>query len=515
LGPLGLGVFIKIRINREKMDFERKLSGRAFERMRYLLDPRSVAVIGASRSPFKWGSIILKHVVEGGFGGEVYPVNPKEETLMGLRAYPKVPEETDLALIVTPAGTVPPLLRECAERGVKAAVIISAGFRETGGRGEELERELVKIAEEEDLPFVGPNCMGVFSSTSSLSSLMASVRPLKGNVSFLSQSGNLGTQLLDRGTYYQVGFDVFVSTGNEAFLRCEDFIDLLKERKSTKVILTYLEGIKNGRKFFEVARETSLQKPIVALKVGKTGAGSRAARSHTGSLSGSIQIYRGVFRQAGVVEVEEAEELLKVAMALEQPLPKNNQVIILTRGGGWGVTATDACREGLVEVAPPPPEILEEMNSFMPPYWSRGNPVDTVAELDPSLEFKILKTLEKWEAGGLIVLGGLDAYATRFLDPELKKVYVREVQMPLIKRLIALNRKGKVVFAVALKPLDKSRPIKLLRKHHIPVYFSPEDAGGAYSKLMEYKGMRERLESLKIRSGVSPGPAPGPGHLKA
>jgi acyl-CoA synthetase (NDP forming) len=192
LGLTKLAVFIKTSMNREKMDSERKLSGRALEKMRCLLDPRSVAVIGASRSPFKWGSIILKHVLEGGFGGKVYPVNPREEVIMGLRAYPKVPEETDLALIVTPAKTVPPLLKECAERGVKAAVIISAGFRETGGEGEKLEEELVKIADEEDLPFVGPNCMGVFSSTSSLSSLMASVRPLKGNVSFLSQSGNLG-----------------------------------------------------------------------------------------------------------------------------------------------------------------------------------------------------------------------------------------------------------------------------------------------------------------------------------
>ncbi|MEM2866737.1 MAG: CoA-binding protein [Candidatus Hadarchaeales archaeon] len=472
-----------------------ELSKRTLENLRYLLDPKSVAVIGASRSPIKWGSIILKHVVEGGFKGEVYPVNPNEETLMGLKAYPKVPEETDLALIVTPAKTVPSLFRECAERGVKSAVIISAGFRETGREGEEMEEELVRTAEEEGLPFVGPNCMGVFSATSSLSALMASVKPLKGNVSFLSQSGNLGTQLLDRGTYYHIGFDVFVSTGNEAFLRCEDLIELLRERESTRVILTYIEGVKNGRKFFEVARKTSPTKPIVALKVGKTQAGSRAAKSHTGSLSGSRQVYSGVFRQAGVVEVESTEELLKVAMALEQPLPKNNQVIILTRGGGWGVAATDACREDLVEVAPPPPHLLEEMNSFMPPYWSKGNPIDTVAELDPSLEFKILKVIEKWEAGGLIVLGGLDAYATRFLDRELRKVYVREVQLPLIKRLIALNRRGKTVFAVALKPLDKSRPVKLLRKHRIPVYFTPEDAGMAYSKLIEYKKMRERLKT--------------------
>jgi len=490
-----LGEFIKDYGEGERMSCgeSKELPKRTLENLTYLFDPQSVAVIGASRSPIKWGSIILKHIIEGGFKGKVYPVNPHEENIMGLKAHPKVPEETDLALIVTPAKTVPSLLKECAERGVKSAVVISAGFRETGKEGEELERELVKIAEEEGLPFVGPNCMGVFSATSSLCALMASVRPLKGNVSFLSQSGNLGTQLLDRGTYYHIGFDVFVSTGNEAFLRCEDFIEILRERKSTKVILTYIEGVKNGRKFFEVARKTTPLKPIIALKVGKTQAGSRAAKSHTGSLSGSTQVYRGVFKQAGVIEVETTEDLLKVAMALEQPLPKNNQVIILTRGGGWGVAATDSCQEGLVEVPPPPPSILEELNSFMPPYWSKGNPIDTVAELDPSLEFKILKTIEKWDAGGLIVLGGLDAYATRFLDPELRKVYVREVQIPLIKRLIDLNRKGKTVFAVALKPLDKSRSVKLLRKHHIPVYFSPEDAGRAYSKLIEYKRMKEKL----------------------
>lgn len=455
-----------------------------------------MAVIGASGSPLKWGTIILKHIIDGKFEGEVYPVNPKEKEIMGLKVYPKVPEETDLAVVATPARTVPAILQECVERGVKAGVIISAGFRETGEEGKRLEDELIKIAEEGRFPFVGPNCMGVFSATSNLLALMASVQPLKGSVSFISQSGNLGTQLLDRGTYYQLGFDVFVSSGNEAFLRCEDFIEFLRRRKSTKTILTYIEGVKDGRKFLREAKETTKEKPIIALKVGKTRAGSVAARSHTGSLAGSIQVYRGAFRQAGIIEAETTEDLLKIAMAFDQPIPKNNKLVILTRGGGWGVAATDACDEGLVDISPPPPRILEELNSFMPPYWSKGNPIDTVAELDPSIEFKILSILEKWDVGGVIILGGLGAYAVRFLDKEMRKYYVDTIQTPLVKKIIEFSKKGKTVFGVALKPLDKSRSIKLLRRNKIPVYFSPEDAGKAYSKLIEYKLLKERINGF-------------------
>ena len=531
----------------------------------HLFNPNSLAVIGASQAPFKWGSIILKHILGGGYKGEVYPINPKggeirdlrlfslplklkkelqqnqvsekfmrifkkrgrvlseqakvqpinsrewlifdgkkeytvkEDTkrlnvFPKLRVYPNVkelPEEIDLAIIVTPAATVPSIFSDCIENGVKTAVIISAGFGETGEKGKRAEEELSSMAEEGNLPFVGPNSMGIFSSSSNLHALMPVIRPLKGNVSFVSQSGNLGTQMLDRGVYYGVGFDKFVSSGNEACLRCEDYIDYFRKSSSTKVILTYIEGIKNGRKFFEIARKTTGEKPIIALKVGKTKAGEKAASSHTGALAGSGEVYDAVFKQTGIIEADTTEDMLKFALAFDQPLPKNNKVAIMTRGGGWGVVVADACDRHGIELPPPPPNLFEKLNDILPFYWSRGNPIDTVAELDPSIEFKILDAIEEWDVGGVIILGGMGAYARRFIEPNLRQVYENEFLIPYVKRIIELSKRGKTVFGVEFKPLDMSRSIKLLRKNKIPVYFVPEDVVKAYSKLIEYKSVKE------------------------
>lgn len=536
----------------------------------YLFNPNSVAVIGVSLSPLKWGPIILKHIIRGGYKGKIYPINPKGGEIQKLRLlslsielkeglqqrrvskklmeifkksghtlsdqaqiqpisskewkildgekeytvkesnkhlnvyprlkiYPSLKEvsgEIDLAIIAIPAATVPSVFSECIEKGVKTAVIISSGFGEAGKKGKRAEEELSLMAKEGNLPFVGPNSMGIFSSSSNLNALMPAIRPLKGNVSFVAQSGNLGVQMLDRGVYYGVGFDKFVSSGNEACLRCEDFIDYFRKNPSTKVILAYVEGIKDGRKFLEIAKETTTEKPIIAIKAGKTKAGKTAASSHTGALTGSREVYNAVFKQTGIIEAETTEEMLKFALAFDQPLPKNNKVAIITRGGGWGVIVADACNRYGIEVPSLPTNLLKKLNEILPFYWSRGNPVDMVAERDPSIGFKILDAVEDWDVGGMIILGGVGAFAKRFVGHQLRQVYEDSIQIPYAKKIIGLSKRGKTVFGVAFEPLDRSKPIKLLRKNKIPIYYAPEEAARAYSKLIEYKNIRERKRNI-------------------
>ena len=461
----------------------------------HLFNPKSVAIIGASKSPFKWGSIVLRHMIGGGYKGKIYPVNPKEKEIQGLKTYPnvkEVPNEIDLAIIVTPAATVHPIFGECIEKGVKIAVIISSGFGETGERGKRAEEELSSLAEEANLPFVGPNSMGIFSSSSNLNAMMSHIRPLGGNVSFISQSGNLGVQMLDRGVYHGVGFDKFVSSGNEVCLRCEDYIDYFRKSPFTKVILAYIEGIKDGRRFFEATKKTTGEKPIIAFKAGKTKAGKSAVLSHTGALTGSREVHDAVFKQAGIIQADTTEEMMRFAVAFNQPPPKDNKIAIMTRGGGWGVVAADACDRYGVELPPPPKDLIEKLNEILPPYWSKGNPIDTVAVMDPSVEFKILDVIEEWDVGGVMILGGIGEYTKRFVGPELRGVYEKSILIPYVKKIIELSKSGKTVFGVAFKPLDNSKSIKLLRKNKIPVYYAPEEAVKAYSKLIEFKRIRER-----------------------
>lgn len=471
---------------------------KAVPQLKYLFNPKSVAVIGASRQPIKWGSIVLGNIIKGGYKGKVYPINPKAEKIQGLKSYPnmeKVPVAVDLSIIATPAisARIPEIIENCAENNAKIAIVISSGFGETGKEGRRAEEELVSSARKANIRFVGPNSMGIFSASSNLHALMPPVRPQKGSVSFVSQSGNLGVQMLDRGRQLGVGFNTFVSSGNEADLHCDDFIDYFRQDPETKVILSYIEGLRDGVRFVDVARETTKKKPVIALKAGETKAGANAAISHTGSLTGSSRIYNSVFKQVGVIKAESTEEMLDFALAFNQPLPKGRKVAIITRGGGWGVVTADACNKAGIEVPELPKEISDELGKILPFYWSRNNPIDSVAVNDPNVHIRILEIISKWrDIDGLIILGGLGGFYSDFLKRiGLDEYYAklqREILGRYIEKLVEIaNDLGKPIFTVAFKLLDRSEPIQLLNENNIPVYYSPERAVRAFAKLIEWK----------------------------
>jgi acyl-CoA synthetase (NDP forming) len=392
-----------------------------------LFNPRSIAVIGASDNLVKWGFIMPRNIFAGGYRGVLHVVNPKGTVLFGrqaLRSIKDVPAPVDLALITTPLPTVPDIIAECAACGVRFAIVITAGFSETGTTGAELERQVVAAARAGGIRVAGPNTMGVYSADSNLCCLMPPVRPLKGSVSFVAQSGNLGTQVLSVGRQLGIGFRRFASSGNEGDLRCEDYVEYFGEDPATNVILAYIEGLDDGRRFLRVAKKVTRRKPFIVLKAGDTTAGSRAAASHTGALAGSREIYAGAFKQAGIIRASSTMEMLDLARCLSHlpiaisEMPAGGRVGILTWGGGWGVVAADAAEKAGLDVVSLPHEVIERLDSILPPYWSKANPVDMVGTLDLSLHRKSLEALvECDEIDGVIALGIVGA-ASAFVAVE-------------------------------------------------------------------------------------------------
>ena len=360
-----------------------------------LFNPRSLALIGASASPYKWGAVILSHIINGGFKGKIYPVNPREKEIQGLAAYPGVealPEVPDLAVVVTPPSSVPAVLEDCGRKGIKAGVIVTAGFAEVGVDGEKLEQEMVRIARREGIVLVGPNCFGIISTACKLFSIMPPLFPLPGPFAIVSQSGNVASSVASKLISKDLGISKLISSGNEADLHCEDYLEYLAGDRDTKIILSYIEGFRDGRRFFEVAKRVTPIKPIVMLKAGYTAAGAKAAKSHTASLAGSDAVFASACKQAGIIRVRDMDELFNVGTALLcLPLPRGKRVAILTAGGGWGVLGADACAAAGLNVVPLPRETMTELNALLPPWWSHGNPVDLVAGV---FQEKVLKTVE-------------------------------------------------------------------------------------------------------------------------
>jgi len=339
-----------------------------------------VAVIGATNIPGTWGFGIMRHLLDS-VNRNIYPVNPTVSEVLGIATYDSVldiPSPIDLAVIVVPAPQVPIVLQECVQKGVRTAVIISAGFAETGEQGCELENELVRIARQGGIRFIGPNCMGHADTSSHLCTLAWSEGITAGPVGIISQSGNYGGQMMRAGMALGIGFSKFISTGNEADLHLEDYLEYLAQDQNTSVITAYIEGLREGRRFFQLAKRTTTRKPVIVVKAGVTKESSRAVRSHSGALAGSDAVYNAAFRQAGVIRVQDDDEICDVLKALlNQPLPKNNRIGILTIGGGLGVVAAQDCEQEGLRVAPLSPSTMEKLNAYLPSRWSHGNPVDT------------------------------------------------------------------------------------------------------------------------------------------
>jgi acyl-CoA synthetase (NDP forming) len=353
------------------------------DHMDALFNPETVAVVGASNDLTKWGAGIFSRVLASPSVKRRYPVNNRVSEVQSVKAYPTVgdlPEPVDFVAIVIPYPDVPSVIRDCAARGVKAALIITAGLGETGEEGVRLEREIVTTAHAAGIRLVGPNCMGHFNTANDFSTLRMGMPITRGNIAVISQSGGFAMHILGCGVEAGLGFSKFVSVGNEADLHFEDFLEYFAQDEQTKVITGYIEGLRKGKDFLKLAAETTKTKPIVVVKVGRTGAGAKAAKSHTSAIAGEDLVYDAAFRQTGVIRVDEVEEIFDIAAALlRQPLPKSNRVGILTGGGGFGCVTSDACERMDLDVAPLEQRTIERLNKVLPPRWPHGNPVDTVA----------------------------------------------------------------------------------------------------------------------------------------
>jgi acetyltransferase len=360
--------------------------------------PTSVALIGATENPGSVGRTILKNLVATPFGGTIFPVNPKRPNVLGIKAYPKigdVPGKVDLAIIVTPAATVPSLVRECVQAGVKGCIVISAGFKEVGPAGAELERQIMKEAFGK-MRIVGPNCLGVMNPLNGFNGSFAPSLARAGNVGFISQSGALLAAILDWSLREVVGFSVFASIGSMLDVGWGDLIDYLGDDPNTKSIVIYMETIGDARSFLSAAREVALNKPIIVIKPGRSKEAARAAASHTGSLTGSDDVLDAAFRRAGVLRVNRVSDLFYMSEVLgKQPRPKGPRLTMITNAGGPGVLATDALSAVGGQLAQISPETAKLLDGVLPAAWSHNNPVDVLGDAPPERYAKALEICAK------------------------------------------------------------------------------------------------------------------------
>jgi acetate---CoA ligase (ADP-forming) len=444
--------------------------------------PASVAVIGASKEQGKVGRAVLDNLVAG-FGGRIYPINPKADEIDGLKCFRSVldvPGEIDLAVVVIPAKLVPGVVRECGEKGIKYLVIISAGFKEVGPEGAHLENEVKTIARQYGIRIVGPNCLGIINTVSRCNASFARGMPPRGNVSIITQSGALGTAILDWSAMTGVGFVNFVSLGNKADLNEIDFMEAWLEDDQTQVILAYLEGISDGQRFLQVARKVSKRKPIVVVKSGRTSAGARAVSSHTGSLAGSDAAYDAAFAQSGVLRAGTMDEFFDLAGGFSaQPVPKGDRIAIVTNAGGPGILATDACEKYGLKLAYLSAGTIDRLKTTLPPAASVYNPVDVLGDASASLyRFALETVLADPGVDGVIVLATPQAMT----------------DVAGIADVITTIRKttDKPVLPGFMGGVEMEKGVKVLEKNLLLNYDDPERAAYTMRMLTRYQGVRNR-----------------------
>jgi len=449
------------------------LKGNPMQGLDYFFKARSVAVVGASTKPGKIGHEILRSLVEGDYKGNVYPVNPRAEKILGLRCYGSVleiPDEVDLAVLSIPPKAVLKVVEECGKKGIKAIVIVSGGFKEIGPEGAEIERKCVEIARRYGMRIIGPNCIGIFDGDTRIDTFFQSrermLRPPKGDIAFLTQSGTFGCAFLEWAAEDGIGISKFVSYGNRADVDEADLIRYLGGDPETKVIAIYAESISNGRKFMETCKEISKLKPIVVLKSGRTKEGSMAAVSHTGSIAGSYKIISSAFKQCGVVEVRTFEELYEVSKALSMlPLAAGPRIAMVTNGAGPCVMATDEIIQRGMKLAEYSEKTKKELRRQLPSYAQVGNPVDlTGSATVRDYEISIRALLEDLSVDILMVF-------FVFQDTPLGEEVVHLV--PKMKKY------GKPIIAVAAGGPFTKKQSQELERRGIPVFSSPERAVAA------------------------------------
>ncbi len=361
----------------------------------FIFAPKAVAMIGATEKEGSVGRTLLWNLIRNPFGGTVFPINPKRKSILGIRAYPsisEVPEKIDLAVIATPAPTVPEVVSECVKIGVKGAIIISAGFKEIGTEGVQLEQEILTRARQGNMRIIGPNCLGLMCPPSGLNATFASTMASKGSVGFISQSGAFCTSILDWSLRENLGFSAFISVGSMVDVSWGDLIYYLGDDLNTKSIVIYMESIGDARSFISAAREVALSKPIIVIKGGRTETAAKVASSHTGALASRDDVLAAAFRRCGVLQVDTISEIFNMAELLsKQPHAKGKRLTILTNAGGPGVLATDALTWGGGELATLEPATIQALNEFLPLHWSHGNPIDILGDATPERYAKALQ----------------------------------------------------------------------------------------------------------------------------
>jgi acetyltransferase len=446
--------------------------------------PETVAVIGASNTVGSVGRTILWNLVSHPFGGTVFPVNPKRSSVLGIKAYPsvaEVPTPLDLAIIATPAPLVPGIIGECAAAGVRGAIVLSAGFKETGAAGAELERHVLAEARRGSLRLIGPNCLGVMRPLNGFNATFANTIAQPGHVGFISQSGALCTAVLDWSVRENVGFSAFVSIGSMLDVSWGDLIDYLGDDPQTHSIVIYMESIGDARAFLSAAREVALTKPIIVLKAGRTEAAAKAAASHTGALSGSDDVLDAAFRRSGVLRVGSIADLFDMAEVLaKQPRPKGPRLTILTNAGGPGVLATDALIAlggTLSELAP---ATMEALDQVLPPHWSHNNPIDILGDADPARYSKAVEIVARDpNSDGLLVVLTPQAMT----DPTQTAEQLKQLARPAGKPLLASWMGGAEVAAGEA----------ILNRANIPTFAYPDTAARAFQYMWRYS---QNLRSL-------------------
>jgi acetyltransferase len=460
-------------------------------KLQALFRPKSVAIIGASRTPGKVGHIVAKNTIESGFEGEIYPINPRAEEILGLKCYASIldiPEAVDLAVIAIPAKHVLQAAEECGRKGVKGLIVISAGFKEIGHEGAILEKKLVEIGRKYDMRIQGPNCLGLIDTRTPVNLSFAAGMPKEGKIGFISQSGALGTAVLDWVLQKEIGFHSFVSLGNKADLDEVDFIEAMGEEDQVSVILLYLESIEKGRRFLEVVSRVVEEKPVVILKGGTSTAGARAAGSHTGALVGSFLAYKTAFDKAGVILAENIEELFNFGLAFtEQPIPKSEGIAIVTNAGGPGILATDLSEKLGLRLASLSRETRNQLREKLPPAAAIGNPIDVLGDAKADrYRYATERVLKDGPVNAVVVI----------LTPQAMTESMATAQA--IVEIHEQNR-GKPLVAVFMGGESVEEARNHLKRNGILCYDFPDDAIRTISALYTYARFLKEPENPPVR----------------
>jgi acetyltransferase len=452
-----------------------------------IFNPQSIAIVGASDEEGTVGYALMKNFTEHGFEGKIYPVNIRKTEIHGLKAYQtveQIPEPIDLAVIATPAKTVPDIVEQCGKMGIKGIIIISAGFKEIGAEGKALEDKITEIKNKYKLRIIGPNCLGIIRPSINLNATFISKTPKPGNIAFISQSGALGSAILDVAIHENIGFGNFVSVGSMIDVDFGDLIDYFGTDPKTRSILMYMEGISDARKFMSAARHFARTKPIIVVKAGKFGESAKAAASHTGSLTGEDMVYDAAFKRAGIVRVEEIADLFNSAEVLGlQPLPRGPNLAIITNAGGPGVMATDALIARGGKLAKLNQKTIDLLDSILPHYWSRGNPIDILGDAKADRYKAIVEAcLNDENVDGILIIYTAQAVA----EPV-------EIAKSIVELCKSRGYQNKTILTSFMGYGAVEEANCIFNENNIPTYSTPEQAIKTYHYMCQYKRNLELL----------------------